>query len=109
MCGEIKNTVAAIIDPDLPIKWMTRVYRRVCAPFMVWIDNNVRGGVFGVRGKGGGCRSISVPRNQNYMALPQQRSSQFTYLHSESGSREIFLSPGIDPEGVPADDPVECF
>ena len=22
--------------------------------------------------------------------------------HSESGSREIFLSPGIDPEGVPA-------
>ena len=53
MCGEIKNTVAAIIDPDLPIKWMTRVYRRVCAPFMVWIDNNVRGGVFGVRGKGG--------------------------------------------------------
>ena len=77
---------------------------------MVGIDNNVRGGVFGVRGKGG-CRSISVPRNQNYMALPQQRSSEFTLrnLHSESGSREIFLSPGIDPEGVPADDPVECF
>ena len=77
---------------------------------MVWIDNNVRGGIFGVRIKGGMPVNLSR-KNQNYMALCLRRSSEYTErnLHSESGSREIFLSPGIDPEGVPAEDPVECF